>query len=256
MVNQTRQEVLHSCKWGGCKEKFNSNLSLWKHVEQHVDNAIPRLTHMVNDDDDAPAAPVTAQYNNNTGMTSNNSAATSRVNRSHIVQPHTNTGRINPTMNVNLMRPVLNLQSSHQTRPPQLQQVSHMLTQVSPTITYNTIGVPQFVNTSQRNQPSAGQIQIQTAYQQHLSTSAQKPQLQQRHHPSVFTSLLALQYSQQQQQISNFVMDVDSPVNVNHQRLGRPPAFTNNDSVRATQMQKKVVNLNMNSQFLSQNTKK
>lgn len=52
MVNQTSQNITHNCKWGGCTDKFDSMLSLWKHVEQqHVDNAIPRLIHFVNDDD-------------------------------------------------------------------------------------------------------------------------------------------------------------------------------------------------------------
>jgi len=52
MVNQTNQNITHICKWAGCKDKFDSMLSLWKHVEQqHVDNATPRLIHLVNDDD-------------------------------------------------------------------------------------------------------------------------------------------------------------------------------------------------------------
>jgi hypothetical protein len=51
MVNQTKQNTTHICKWGSCTEKFDSMVSLWKHVEQHVDNATPRLIHLVNDDD-------------------------------------------------------------------------------------------------------------------------------------------------------------------------------------------------------------
>ncbi|CAI2170705.1 2490_t:CDS:2 [Funneliformis geosporum] len=242
MVNQARQDVLHSCKWGSCKQKFNTNISLWKHVEQHVDNAIPRLTHMVNDDD---------------------------VNRPHIIQPaHINTSRINPTINVNLMRPVLNSQSTQQTRPPQLQQISQMLTQVSPTITYNTLGVPQLVNTSQGIQPSAGisrsnylpltpQFQqmvggrpaflIQPQQRQRIQSAGQSSGLQQMIPLGSMPNPITIDDS-------NFVLGVDPPI-VNHQRLGRPPASAINNSVRATQMQKKVANINMNS-FLSQNTKK
>ena len=52
MVNQTKQNTTHICKWGDCTDKFDSMSLLWKHVEQqHVDNATPCLIHLVNDDD-------------------------------------------------------------------------------------------------------------------------------------------------------------------------------------------------------------
>ena len=52
MVNQTKQNVIYNCKWGTCTVKLGSMELLWKHVEQqHVDNATPRLVHLVNDDD-------------------------------------------------------------------------------------------------------------------------------------------------------------------------------------------------------------
>lgn len=51
MVNRTDIMLEHACKWGSCSEKFNSVSSLWEHVERHIDNAEPRLIHLVNDDD-------------------------------------------------------------------------------------------------------------------------------------------------------------------------------------------------------------
>ncbi|GES90693.1 hypothetical protein GLOIN_2v1004476 [Rhizophagus clarus] len=117
MVNQTNQNIIHNCKWVGCTDKFDSMLSLWKHVEQqHVDNAIPRLIHFVNDDDDIP---VTSPQNN-TAMTKSSIdfVATSQINQSHSVYPaHINTintivggtGNINNGQNLTSMLPNLNL---------------------------------------------------------------------------------------------------------------------------------------------------
>ncbi|GBC08088.1 hypothetical protein RclHR1_00790038 [Rhizophagus clarus] len=212
-------------------------LSLWKHVEQqHVDNAIPRLIHFVNDDDDIP---VTSPQNN-TAMTKSSIdfVATSQINQSHSVYPaHINTintivggtGNINNGQNLTSMLPNLNLnlQGVQQTTHSRLQQGSHMLTsQISPAITYeDTFG--QFRNAQM----------IQTTY---LSSQTQK----QRHQYNNYLlqqNLLQQQLQQQQLQQQTLIltgqamlgsmpnpipiddnntMDVGSPV-INHQTLGQ-----------------------------------
>ncbi|PKY53682.1 hypothetical protein RhiirA4_472043 [Rhizophagus irregularis] len=261
MVNQTSQNITHNCKWGGCTDKFDSMLSLWKHVEQqHVDNAIPRLIHFVNDDDEIP---VTAPQNS-TAMTKSSIdfVATSQINQSHNVYPTVHTGVINTTVsgtgNINngqILIPMLpnlnlNLQGVQQTTQSRLQQGSHMLTsQISPTITYDdTFGrLPnaQMIKRQQYNNfilqpmvatqspPNLLQLQQQ---QQALIQLTRQPNM--RPLGSVPNNPITID--------DNNTVDVGPTViNISNQTLGRPPVI---------QVQKKGSNLNR--QSLSQNTKK
>ncbi|RIA87661.1 hypothetical protein C1645_827446 [Glomus cerebriforme] len=264
MVNQTNQTTKHTCKWGTCTDKFDSMLSLWKHVEQqHVDNATPRLIHLVNDDDDIP---VTSPQKTMT-KSSINFVATSQMNQSHVYPAHMATGvirngvdNVNNGQNMNLMAPNLNTQQSR------LQPAYLLNPQISPTLSYDQLANTQVfqqtaIVSSQKQQQ---QFPLAISSTNYLTL----PQFQQIAVGTQSTSFLIQPRPQQQQQqiiqsagqasmvplgsmpnpitIDDNTMDVDPPViSVNHQRLGRPPV---------PPVQGQITNLNR--QSLSQSTKK